>query len=68
MLPNRGMPIAGLLLLLAVWPAICWIFLHGGCGNAIVANLGHAVLRSACVGWPRENHGAAGLASVVGYL
>ena len=37
-------------------------------GNAIFSNLGLLFAIGVAVGLARENHGAAGLASVVGYL
>ncbi|MDY6946272.1 MAG: N-acetylglucosamine-specific PTS transporter subunit IIBC [Pseudomonadota bacterium] len=67
MLPIAVLPVAALLLrlgqqdLLAI-PAIA------AAGDAIFSNLGLLFAVGVAVGLARENHGAAGLASVVGYL
>jgi len=67
MLPIAVLPIAGLLLRLGQSdllnsPSIA------AAGDAIFANLGLLFAIGVAVGLARENHGAAGLASVVGYL
>lgn len=67
MLPIAVLPVAALLLrlgqadLLGI-PAIA------AAGDAIFSNLGILFAIGVAVGLARENHGAAGLASVVGYL
>jgi PTS system N-acetylglucosamine-specific IIC component len=67
MLPIAVLPVAALLLrlgqddLLGI-PAIA------AAGDAIFSNLGLLFAIGVAVGLARENHGAAGLASVVGYL
>lgn len=67
MLPIAVLPVAALLLRLGQQdlldiPAIA------AAGNAIFSNLGLLFAMGVGVGLARENHGAAGLASVVGYL
>ncbi|HXP65494.1 MAG TPA: PTS transporter subunit EIIC, partial [Steroidobacteraceae bacterium] len=67
MLPIAVLPIAGLLLRLGLpdvldWPAMA------AAGNAIFGNLGLLFAVGVAVGLARENHGAAGLAALVGYL
>ncbi len=67
MLPIAVLPVAALLLRLGQQdlldiPAIA------AAGNAIFSNLGLLFAIGVAVGLARENHGAAGLASVVGYL
>ncbi len=67
MLPISVLPIAGLLLRvgqpdLLAWPAIA------AAGDAIFSNLGLLFAVGVGVGLARENHGAAGLAGLVGYL
>jgi PTS system N-acetylglucosamine-specific IIC component len=67
MLPIAVLPIAGLLLRLGLpdvldWPAMA------AAGNAIFSNLGLLFAVGVAVGLARENHGAAGLAALVGYL
>jgi PTS system N-acetylglucosamine-specific IIC component len=67
MLPIAVLPVAALLLRfgqpdLLDMPAIA------AAGNAIFSNLGLLFAIGVAVGLARENHGAAGLASVVGYL
>jgi len=67
MLPIAVLPVAALLLRLGHHdlldiPAIA------AAGNAIFSNLGLLFAMGVAVGLARENHGAAGLASVVGYL
>jgi PTS system N-acetylglucosamine-specific IIC component len=67
MLPIAVLPVAALLLRLGQQdlldiPAIA------AAGNAIFSNLGLLFAMGVAIGLARENHGAAGLASVVGYL
>jgi len=67
MLPIAVLPIAGLLLRLGQ-PDLLDIPSMAAAGNAIFSNLGLLFAIGVAVGLARENHGAAGLASVVGYL
>ena len=75
MLPIAVLPIAGLLLRLGQ-PDLVPVFQHlhvnsalmASAGEAIFANLGILFAIGVAVGLARENHGAAGLASVVAYL
>jgi N-acetylglucosamine PTS system EIICBA or EIICB component len=67
MLPIAVLPIAGLLLRLGQ-PDLLDIPSMAAAGDAIFANLGLLFAIGVAVGLARENHGAAGLASVVGYL
>ena len=67
MLPIAVLPIAGLLLRLGQ-PDLLNIASMAAAGNAIFSNLGLLFAIGVAVGLARENHGAAGLASVVGYL
>src|SRR5215472_13132315 len=67
MLPIAVLPIAGLLLRLGQ-PDLFDSASMAAAGNAIFANLGLLFAIGVAVGLARENHGAAGLASVVGYL
>ncbi|MES1262935.1 MAG: PTS transporter subunit EIIC, partial [Peristeroidobacter soli] len=67
MLPIAVLPVAALLLRLGQqdlldMPAIA------AAGDAIFSNLGLLFALGVAVGLARENHGAAGLAGVVGYL
>jgi PTS system N-acetylglucosamine-specific IIC component len=67
MLPIAVLPIAGLLLRLGQpdllgWPAMA------SAGDAIFSNLGLLFAVGVGVGLARENHGAAGLAALVGFL
>jgi N-acetylglucosamine PTS system EIICBA or EIICB component len=67
MLPISVLPIAGLLLRIGQpdmlgWPAIA------AAGDAIFSNLGLLFAVGVGVGLARENHGAAGLAALVGFL
>ena len=67
MLPIAVLPVAALLLRLGQadllnLPAIA------AAGDAIFSNLGLLFALGVAVGLARENHGAAGLAGVVGYL
>ena len=67
MLPIAVLPIAGLLLRLGQ-PDVLDIASIEAAGNAIFSNLGLLFAIGVAVGLARENHGAAGLAAVVGYL
>jgi N-acetylglucosamine PTS system EIICBA or EIICB component len=67
MLPIAVLPIAGLLLRLGQ-PDLLNFPSMAAAGDAIFANLGILFAIGVAVGLARENHGAAGLASVVGYL
>src|SRR5215470_2415254 len=67
MLPIAVLPIAGLLLRLGQ-PDLLNFASMAAAGDAIFSNLGLLFAIGVAVGLARENHGAAGLASVVGYL
>jgi PTS system N-acetylglucosamine-specific IIC component len=67
MLPIAVLPIAGLLLRLGQ-PDLLGIPMFAAAGGAVFSNLGIIFAIGVAVGLARENHGAAGLASVVGYL
>ncbi|MDB6013075.1 MAG: N-acetyl-D-glucosamine transporter [Gammaproteobacteria bacterium] len=67
MLPIAVLPIAGLLLRLGQ-PDLLGLASIAAAGDAIFANLGILFAVGVAVGLARENHGAAGLAAVVGYL
>src|SRR5215213_3315123 len=67
MLPIAVLPVAGLLLRLGQ-PDVLDIAFIAAAGDAIFSNLGLLFAIGIAVGLARENHGAAGLASVVGYL
>ncbi len=67
MLPIAVLPVAGLLLRLGQ-PDVLDIAFIAAAGDAIFSNLGLLFAMGIAVGLARENHGAAGLASVVGYL
>jgi N-acetylglucosamine PTS system EIICBA or EIICB component len=67
MLPIAVLPVAALLLRLGQ-PDLLNIAAVAAAGNAIFSNLGLLFAIGVAVGLARENHGAAGLASVVGYL
>src|SRR5215207_4441796 len=67
MLPIAVLPIAGLLLRLGQ-PDVLDLAPVAAAGDAIFSNLGLLFAIGVAVGLARENHGAAGLASVVGYL
>jgi N-acetylglucosamine PTS system EIICBA or EIICB component len=67
MLPIAVLPIAGLLLRLGQ-PDLLDSASIAAAGQAIFANLGLLFAIGVAVGLARENHGAAGLASVVAYL
>jgi PTS system N-acetylglucosamine-specific IIC component len=67
MLPIAVLPIAGLLLRLGQPDVLDWTAMAAA-GNAIFSNLGLLFAIGVAVGLARENHGAAGLAAVVGFL
>jgi PTS system N-acetylglucosamine-specific IIC component len=67
MLPIAVLPIAGLLLRLGQ-PDLLDSASMAAAGDAIFSNLGLLFAIGVAVGLARENHGAAGLASVVAYL
>jgi len=67
MLPIAVLPIAGLLLRLGQ-PDLLNISFISAAGGAIFSNLGLLFAIGVAIGLARENHGAAGLAAVVGYL
>lgn len=67
MLPIAVLPVAGLLLRLGQ-PDLLDIAMIAAAGDAIFSNLGLLFAIGVAVGLARENHGAAGLASIVGYL
>lgn len=67
MLPIAVLPIAGLLLRVGQ-PDMLAISFVAAAGDAIFANLGLLFALGVAVGFARENHGAAGLAGVVGFL
>src|SRR5579884_2754833 len=67
MLPIAVLPIAGLLLRLGQPDLLGWASMAAA-GNAIFSNLGLLFAVGVAIGLARENHGAAGLAAVVGYL
>jgi PTS system N-acetylglucosamine-specific IIC component len=67
MLPIAVLPIAGLLLRLGQ-PDLLDVAWIAAAGNAIFSNLGLIFAIGVAVGVARENHGAAGLAAVVGFL
>jgi N-acetylglucosamine PTS system EIICBA or EIICB component len=67
MLPIAVLPAAALLLRFGQ-PDLLNIPAMAAAGNAIFSNLGLLFAIGVAVGLARENHGAAGLASVVGYL
>jgi len=67
MLPIAVLPIAGLLLRLGQPDLLNWTAMASA-GDAIFSNLGLLFAVGVGVGLARENHGAAGLAAVVGFL
>lgn len=67
MLPIAVLPVAGLLLRLGQ-PDLLDVPVLAAAGEAIFANLGMLFAVGVAVGLARENHGAAGLAGLVGYL
>ena len=67
MLPIAVLPVAGLLLRLGQ-PDLLGIAVLAAAGDAIFSNLGLVFAVGVAVGLARENHGAAGLAALVGFL
>src|SRR5687767_4998583 len=67
MLPIAVLPVAALLLRLGQ-PDLLDMPAIAAAGDAIFSHLGLLFAIGVAVGLARENHGAAGLASVVGYL
>ncbi|HEX3602468.1 MAG TPA: N-acetylglucosamine-specific PTS transporter subunit IIBC [Steroidobacteraceae bacterium] len=67
MLPIAVLPIAGLLLRVGQPDLLNWTAMAAA-GTAIFVNLGLLFAVGVAVGLARENHGAAGLAALVGYL
>ena len=67
MLPIAVLPVAAMLLRFGQ-PDLLDVPAIAAAGNAIFSNLGLLFAIGIAVGLARENHGAAGLASVVGYL
>ena len=67
MLPIAVLPVAALLLRLGQ-PDLLGMPAIAAAGEAVFSNLGLLFAIGVAVGLARENHGAAGLASVVGYL
>ena len=67
MLPIAVLPVAGLLLRLGQ-PDLLGIAVFAAAGEAIFSNLGLVFAIGVAVGLARENHGAAGLAALVGFL
>src|ERR1700687_657291 len=67
MLPIAVLPIAGLLLRLGQPDLLGWAAMAAA-GNAIFSNLGLLFAVGVGVGLARENHSAAGLAPLVGFL
>ncbi|HEY5810054.1 MAG TPA: N-acetylglucosamine-specific PTS transporter subunit IIBC [Povalibacter sp.] len=67
MLPIAVLPVAALLLRLGQ-PDLLAVAAIAAAGDAIFSNLGLLFAIGVAVGLARENHGAAGLASVVGFL
>jgi PTS system N-acetylglucosamine-specific IIC component len=67
MLPIAVLPIAGLLLRLGQPDVLGWTAMAAA-GDAIFSNLGLLFAVGVGVGLARENHGAAGLAALVGFL
>ncbi len=67
MLPIAVLPIAGLLLRLGQPDLLDWTAMAAA-GKAVFSNLGLLFAVGVGVGLARENHGAAGLAALVGYV
>ncbi len=67
MLPIAVLPIAGLLLRLGQPDLLDWAAVAAA-GKAVFDNLGLLFAVGVAVGLARENHGAAGLAALVGYV
>ena len=67
MLPIAVLPIAGLLLRLGQPDLLNWAAMAAA-GDALFSNLGLLFAAGVAVGLARENHGAAALAAIVGFL
>ena len=67
MLPIAVLPVASMLLRLGQ-PDLLNIPVLAAAGDAIFSNLGLVFAVGVAVGFARENHGAAGLAGLVGFL
>jgi PTS system N-acetylglucosamine-specific IIC component len=67
MLPIAVLPIAGLMLRLGQPDLLNWVAMAAA-GKAVFSNLGLLFAVGVGVGLARENHGAAGLAALVGYV
>ena len=67
MLPIAVLPVAAILLRIGQ-PDLLDIAFIAAAGDAIFANLGMLFAIGIAVGFAKENHGAAGLAGLVGYL
>src|SRR5476649_935908 len=67
MLPIAVLPIAGLMLRLGQPDLLDWVAMAAA-GKDVFSNLGLLFAVGVGVGLARENHGAAGLAALVGYL
>jgi PTS system N-acetylglucosamine-specific IIC component len=67
MLPIAVLPIAGLMLRLGQPDLLNWVA-AAAAGKAVFDNLGLLFAVGVGVGLARENHGAAGLAALVGYV
>ena len=67
MLPIAVLPVAGLLLRLGQGDLL-GIPVLAAAGDAVFSNLGLVFAVGVAIGLARENHGAAGLASLVGFL
>lgn len=67
MLPIAVLPVAGLLLRLGQ-PDLLDIPMVAAAGDAVFANLGLLFAAGIGIGLARQNHGAAGVAAIVGYL
>jgi PTS system N-acetylglucosamine-specific IIC component len=67
MLPIAVLPIAGLLLRMGQPDLLNWAAMAAA-GNAVFSNLGLLFAVGVGVGLARENHGAAGLAALVGFV
>jgi PTS system N-acetylglucosamine-specific IIC component len=67
MLPIAVLPIAGVLLRLGQPDLLGWAAMAAA-GDAIFSNLGLLFAVGVGIGLARENHGAAGLAALVGFL
>src|SRR6202046_5845853 len=67
MLPIAVLPIAGLLLRLGQPDLLNWVAMAAA-GKAVFSNLGLLFAVGVAVGLARENHGAAGLAALVGFV